>query len=393
MTSSAQKILDWVLQENVDGLASENLLETSLEEIESNDTVCFTVQHEDDSQTSKENKMFRKVDDLINHMNRLWERSIYEKPALSKIDSIYTYCTTGEIASEQVISGSDGWMFYRSRNIEDSLGDYEGKNYYTQNELKRILQIVFKTQETIEKKGIHFALLSAPNKESIYSEYMPKQYYHEPISRTELLFQYLKDNGIHAGWPKEDLLDNKQSFLLYYPRDTHWNQLGAYIGVKNVLQLWNIELPALEDRAVISYELKDHYHDVANDDLARMAGLIAFFDQEMDFQLEGTCQPDWEIYNAEQTQGKLSHIVNKEAYLHKTLFLIGDSFRAAMIPAFSEVFQDVYVIHRDSYQPDMLEFVQPDYFILVYVERFSGEIADMDHLIERDNVADCDIIR
>lgn len=383
VANSVQKIADWAQEDDADPATAVELAETGFD---SGDSLPETVTDEAEGENRRQNSLAgsfnvsNKIDGAVNHVNRLWERSIYKKAKWSRIDSVYTYCATGEIASVQVICGSDGWLFYKSGNGGDTVADYEGKNYYSEEELKRFLQPVFKTQEMLEKREIQFALMVSPNKESIYSDYMPKQYHHEPVSRTDLLLKYLEDNDIHAVSPKESLLDSKSEYQLYYPNDSHWNQLGAYIGVKDILSLWNIELPELSERTVISFELKGNYHEGANDDLARMAGLIAFVDHEMEYQVEGTIQPDWEAFGAEQTQGVLSHFINDTADIQKTLFLIGDSFRFSMVPVLSKVFRDVYVIHRDSYMPEMLDTVQPDFLISEYVERFSEEIANADFL-------------
>ena len=381
--NSVQKIVGWAQEDDTDPTIADELTETVSD---SNDSQHEKITGEDENENGCQKRLTsslnisNKIDGAVNHVNRLWDRSIYKKAKWSRIDSIYTYCTTGEISSVQVICGSDGWLFYKSRNDGDSLADYLGNNYYSEEELKHFLQPVVKTQEMLEKKGIQFALMVAPNKESIYSEYMPKQYHHEPVSRTDLLLDYLKNNGIQTVSPKEGLLDSKSEYQVYYPNDSHWNQLGAYIGVKEILSLWNMELPELSERTVISYELKGHYHDAAFEDLARMAGLLAFVDHDMEYLVEGTIQPDWESFGAEQTKGMLSHFENDEADVQKTLFLIGDSFRFAMIPLLREVFRDVYVIHRDSYMPGMLDIVQPDLLISEYVERFSEEIVNADFL-------------
>ena len=78
----------------------------------------------------------------------------------------------------------------------------------------------------------------------------------------------------------------------------------------------------------------------------------------------------------EQFSKQVSHYTNEKALLAKKIFLIGDSFRTAMIPALSEVFQEVYVIHRSDYTPEMLETVSPDYVVVEYVERYVGQMKD-----------------
>ena len=135
------------------------------------------------------------LDSLINSVNLTW--TVYEDSTLSKIDSVATYYTTGEVSSVQVIGGSDGWLFYRATKYgTDSIGDYEGTNLYTLQELDAISKSVLKAQNELEKKGIKVVFFIPPNKENVYSEFMPDTYSHADVSRSDLLIECLKEKGI-----------------------------------------------------------------------------------------------------------------------------------------------------------------------------------------------------
>ena len=105
-------------------------------------------------------------------------------------------------------------------------------------------------------------------KENVYAEYVPDTYTHNEPSRADCLVDYLKTNGINILTSKEELLLNHSDYQLYYSYDTHWNQLGAYIGVKNVLQSWGMKMPALRERTITSEKLNYHYG--GKDDIANM---------------------------------------------------------------------------------------------------------------------------
>lgn len=40
-------------------------------------------------------------------------------------------------------------------------------------------------------------------------------------------------------------------------------------------------------------DLKENYHYNANDSLARMLGLLSVFDDETEYEIEGTLATDW----------------------------------------------------------------------------------------------------
>ena len=301
------------------------------------------------------------------------------RDALITTGSVSDYLLFGT-SSGKVIVGEDGWLFYGAKDDGDPVADYRGEYLFTKNQLADIAKRLCDMRDELAGKGIEFVVFLAPNKERMYSEYMPKQYRHEPVSSTDILIEYLKSGGACVCSPKSEMLDCYRDYQLYYFCDSHRNQLGAYLGVKTVLDEWGIGALPLSEREISADALKENYHDSASDDLARMTGLLQFFDHEMDYMIEGTVQPDWDVYSDEQGRGSLSTYIDPEARTDKTLMLVGDSFRTAMIPALREMFREVYVIHRSSYQPEMLQTVHPDCLIAEYVERYSSEIKDIEQL-------------
>lgn len=320
---------------------------------------------------------------LISGLNEVWNQSIVKKNYWSRVDSLFTYCMTGEVASTQVICGKQKWLFYKSKTDGDPIADYEGTNRYSEDRMKVISENIRKTQNALADKGIKFAVMIAPNKENIYSEYMPDQYLHDPVSSTDLLIAYLQKSQNPAVSPKRDLLDHHLKRQLYYSYDTHWNQLGAYIGVYNVLDFWDIKIPKFQECKIAQKPLKGNYHYCGEDDLAGMIGLLSSFDDEIEYEVIGGNSFDWEKFEQEQESKKFSHIKNKNAIRNKVLFLVGDSFRSSMIPEFSEVFSDVYVIHRNYYTPEMLDQIKPDYLLAEYVERYSNSLDGVIDLVTK----------
>lgn len=314
------------------------------------------------------------VDNLIDYLEYLWNCSIYGQDLLSHIDSVVTFCASGEINSNQVICGEKRWLFYKSKNDGDPIEDYEGTNRYSEKELQQVLKSTQEFQTNIEQKNIKPIIVVAPNKENVYTEYMPDIYKHNPISSTDILIDFLRSNGIRIISLKSDLLENCKDFQLYYRYDTHWNQLGAYVGLKNILKEWNITLPELREQAIQFTELRNQFHDAGSDDLARMIGMLFLFNDEKEYRVRETPEMDWAIYDEEQNQGKLSHFYNEEADQDSTVLLLGDSFRTAMVPALRSTFRDVYVLRKGFYETGMLEEICPDYLIVEYVERYSREL-------------------
>jgi hypothetical protein len=323
------------------------------------------------------------LDSYIDNIDSMWYNAMFKKANLSRVDTLYTYFLTKEIASSQVVKGNGNWLFYKSSTDGDSIGDYEGTNRYSSSEMNNILDQALITQEVLNSRNIKLAIMVAPNKENIYSEYMPDTYTHADISSTDILIDYLAENGVNIISPKKELLDNRDEFQLYYSYDTHWNQLGAYIGVKNVLESWNISKPALANRSISSYNLAGNYHYCGGDDLAKMVGMRdSVFNDEIEYEVEGTGVMNWKEFEDEQNNNEVSYFYNADAQMKATLLLVGDSFRTAMIPSLRETFSDVYVVHRSYYTADLLDEIEPEYLIAEYVERYSSNIGKISSLVK-----------
>jgi hypothetical protein len=328
---------------------------------------------------SENTEYSKRLDGCIDTVDSLWYGSIFERKYLSRVDFYYTYFMTKEIASSQVVEGDNNWLFYKSSTDGNSIGDYEGTNRYSLSEMDNILNQAIATQEKLNACNIKFVIMVAPNKENIYSEYMPITYTHAEVSSTDLLIDYLATHGVNIINPKQELLEHHDEFQLYYSYDTHWNQLGAYIGVKNVLESWNIDEPALDERTISSYQLAGNYHSCGQDDLAELIGLRdKTFNDEIEYEVEGTETMNWEEFD--KAPNDVQYFYNSDAKIKAKILLVGDSFRISMIPSLREMFSDVYVAHRVYYSTDLLE-IEPDYLIAEYVERYSGELEDINFLV------------
>ena len=295
--------------------------------------------------------------------NQEWNDSFPQRGKFSEIDSLITYYLCREIGLSSIIEGKEGWLFY-----QDTIPDYTGEYYYSEEELASIVSLMRDIENYFDERDISFTLTIVPNKNSIYSEYMPNIYVYRELSRTDLLVESLYASEINVIYSKELLLGLHTDYQLYYKYDTHWNQLGAYVAVRDILAGWNIILPPLSQCSISSYSLRENYHNFGDDDLARMAGIRYLLNDEIEYSIDGTYPIDWETINNDS----ITHIINQDAPNSETIVLIGDSFRASMLPSLCSVFSDVYVVALSQYSEEILEEISginPDYVIMEFVER------------------------
>ena len=123
--------------------------------------------------------------------------------------------------SQDVITGKDGWYFY---TLGSSVEDFLGTNRFSAGELQMLADKLQTVHDAWEEKGTEFIFLCAPNKEGIYSEFLPDGFTAPdgPTRRSELL-DYLE---IHTNVPVVNPypeLKNRRDYQWYFKTDTHWN--------------------------------------------------------------------------------------------------------------------------------------------------------------------------
>ena len=128
-----------------------------------------------------------------------------------------------------MLLGRDNWLFTTN---DQSVADFMGTKLLSDADLAHWRAELVARHDTLAAQGIHYYFLIAPNKESIYPEYMP---YARPrgvqsdLDRLLALF----DRGGRPGWiidPRPALLATKNALPLYHPIDVHWNDWGGFIG-------------------------------------------------------------------------------------------------------------------------------------------------------------------
>ena len=113
----------------------------------------------------------------------------YLRPALLTANSTVQAAVFRESASEDVVLGDGGWLFYA-----DTLEDFQGTNPMTGRALFCAARNLALLQEYCAQQGTKFLFVCAPNKNTSYPEYMPGQYRKtEQVSDLDRLEQALDD--------------------------------------------------------------------------------------------------------------------------------------------------------------------------------------------------------
>lgn len=267
-------------------------------------------------------------------------------------------------SSRDVILGKEGWLFYSSQTDGTSLQCYDGSLLFTDEELAHIADNLSGIQEKLAEQGTEFVVFIAPSKERIYSEYMP-DYLGEPaeMCMVSQIMDYLHvHTNIRLVYPYEELVAYKEAHpqqLLYYRTDTHWNDLGAYVGTKALLAELGIESVPLAQ--VDMTEKKNSKYDLASllnvwgiheDGVAKVVSAAGNEPKTLSYDYYG--RSEYEMEGA-------------PAF---SLFMHNDSFGAEMAKHLKYNLSHTLLMHHTEYKPEQIWAEKPDVFVLEVAERY-----------------------
>ena len=131
------------------------------------------------------------------------------------------HAAMGSSVNDQVIVGRDGWLYF-----EPTVPDFTGADALTENQIWRVKY----TLEAIDRAlDVPMAIFFAPNKNTVYPEYMPAIY---PETGSEHAMEWLIENA------DVNIIDSLSALSgdgLYHVTDTHWNNRGARIGASLII--------------------------------------------------------------------------------------------------------------------------------------------------------------
>ncbi len=159
----------------------------------------------------------------------------------------------GESASESVILGRDGWLYYA-----DTLDDYEGAAPMSERELWRAARTLSLAQEYARERGARFLFTAAPNKNTLYPAQMPARY---PAARGASNWERLMPALDRAGVAYCDLREALSSAAepVYYRTDSHWDGCGSALACDALIAALGGESALADERFTTAPHRGDLY--------------------------------------------------------------------------------------------------------------------------------------
>lgn len=143
---------------------------------------------------------------------------------------------TGVSPNSNVVLGSDGWLFLG--NHDYTLEDLAGNLPFSPEDIERWSQVVADRKVWAAEHGITYLLFHAPNKHTIYPEYMPSRLIRRgAVTRLSQLAPRLTADHPETFFDARPLLLEAKSWSqLYDKTDSHWNHAGAFVVYEEIMR-------------------------------------------------------------------------------------------------------------------------------------------------------------
>lgn len=169
---------------------------------------------------------------------------------------------SGWLHHKKILSGRDGWLFFRGNNEDWVTQDALGMRPLTEKQIEHIRAAEQQRVDYMRQKQITYIAAVVPNKCTANRDRYP----FAKIGRSRL------DQLMAAGVPFLDLRPvletGSDGHSFYKSRDTHWTDEGAFRGAEAILRALDINLPTqAEARVVAKY---------GEGDLINMLGIGAY---------------------------------------------------------------------------------------------------------------------
>lgn len=296
---------------------------------------------------------------------------------------------------DDVIVGKNGWLFYSS-----TLDDYLGDNLSTNRELFAMAKNVKLMQDYAESKGAKFVFTIAPNKNSLYPEYMPGQYKNRIVQdasdarRLEAFLEQTKVNYVNLF-----LALHSDDNIYYLKGDSHWNKVGAVKGYNAILD------KAEKNHDDYSGAKAEYVIGAAAGDLHGMlypikpikeADFVYDKDYTYSYAYCDNKKPEKTIdetvlEKAENEDVTYSEIITRSDNGEGALLMYRDSFGNALIDLFSEEFERSYFTKLEPYDLSDVDYIGADTVVLEKVERHIQSLGKVAPLMEAVDITENEI--
>lgn len=308
--------------------------------------------------------------DIVNYLPGLdaWFSDHFAfRSTLVKWYGLSRYLWLGVSPSSSVVLGPRGWLFFAD---DGGLQDFTNAAPLSEREIQTWRDVVVRAQRWCRARGIAYAFTVLPDKGSIYPELFPQTARRiTRLSRMDQVMTAITDTGAAID-VRQALMDEKRNVRVFQKTDTHWNQRGAYIGYRTIINALRLQVPAIPPPKPLS-DFDASTRQTEGMDLAGMMGLKRVLSED-DLRLTPKGGRHYVVIEPKSNIVEAGERRIVTAIPGSTLpraVVFRDSFMSAMAPYFSEHFSRVVYLWRNDFAANEIELEKPDVVLQEIVSR------------------------
>jgi alginate O-acetyltransferase complex protein AlgJ len=304
--------------------------------------------------------------------------SFWPRPLLIRWHSIGKLMCLNVSPHPTIEAGKAGWLFLGG---EASRACTRGTDPFTEEELERWVEALEQRDAWCRAHGAEFLFVIAPNKATVYPEYLPRSF--EPVGPTrfdQLLSALRARTQVQALDLRPCLAQAKEEAdgEIYYPLGTHWNARGAVAAYRDLLEWIGERYPDVAPAPPSSLTWRD---GEGGDNWAQklyVDDLIKQDDPKVRHPLQGALK-NKPFLAVPSTPGRQNRLVTGPDRRAPRLFVLHDSFAEPLVALMAPHFSRSVWVWSKRFVPAAMELAQPDLVVMELVERdLHGEAPDVE---------------
>ncbi|MBP5343788.1 MAG: hypothetical protein J6Y85_01765 [Alphaproteobacteria bacterium] len=310
--------------------------------------------------------------DFGNKFNNWFSDRFFGRCLFTSLYQYLKYFIAPDAGNENILVGKDGWFFYRP---DKSLENFANKVVLSEEEMRQGLSYLEHINNWCKKHHKKFYYVIIPDKHRIYGEYyrLVRKLKPDKFGIAEQFIDYIQKNSdIKVMYLRDELLKYKNEGLLYYKKDSHWSDLGAYHG-------YNIIMDELK---------KDYNFDIVripewHSSTGTISDLITMLVPQNKISTEPKIykRPVYKTKAECQRLTKYGHkdlgeVTCRNKQNKYSVFVLRDSFFNWLTPYISDTFNKTKIVWKYNLERQDLDDIDSNYDIIILenVERFIPKI-------------------
>lgn len=236
---------------------------------------------------------------------------------------------------DNVVMGKDGWLYYGS-----SMNDFYGYPTMSDKDIDTAVTNLEAIQKKCADNGIRFVFTIAPNKNSLYPQYITTKYRRTPDRKNAVrMIAALEKSDVNF----VNLYDlfGEQNEVLYHKTDSHWNNRGAALVNKALFDSVGKEVT---DYTNVPYQKRN---DFTGDLFSMLYPTEKGTDPEYYYQVKRAYTYDAPIESTFDPEIETTNTSKKGS-----LVMFRDSFGNSLLPFAADEFGKAYFTREEPFDVD-----------------------------------------